>query len=268
MSQEFYSRLGEYFRQVSKVLRGEADAADVFPNSADRGGAREEIYETFLRQHAPSKCNVFFGGFLFHEGGSESGQLDVIVTTDTTPRFHFRDSRKSFSPVEGALAVAAIKSTFEKEEIYAALRNIASIPPMKSLENRVIPILKVRNYEDWPLKIVFAHKGKISAERVHHHILQFYEQHPDVPLERRPNIIHVAGTCAVVRMTQGYAPVDRVTGIKKQTQLGKFELFTTDSDLMAIVMVLDKIQSYAATSNHILFDYGYVLNQLMLPKAD
>ncbi len=83
MSQNVYDRIGVYFRNVSKVLRGEADAATIFPNASDIGSVREKTYATFLRQHAPSKCNVFLGGFLFHEDGSESAQLDVIVTTDT-----------------------------------------------------------------------------------------------------------------------------------------------------------------------------------------
>ena len=257
MPKDIFSRLGGYYRNVSKVLAGEADAADVFPNSADRGGAREEIYETFLRQHAPSKCNVFSGGFLFQEDGSESGQLDVIVTTDTTPQFNFPSSRKSFSPVEGTLAVAAIKSTFEKRNIYETLSNIASIPPMKSLKKRVNPSLKVPNYDDWPLKIVFAHKGKISSKSIYRHILQYYEQHPDIPLERRPNIIHVAGTCAIIRMTEGYETFDRFTGRKVATQLGDFDLITTDSDLQAVLIVLDKIQKCAAASKEALINHRF-----------
>ena len=39
--------------------------------------ASSELYE-FLRLHAPTKCNVFFGGFLFGTDGSESKQLDVL----------------------------------------------------------------------------------------------------------------------------------------------------------------------------------------------
>ena len=78
-----------------------------------RPNERERIYAEFLRQHAPSKCNVFLGGFLFDDDGSESSQLDVIVTTDTAPRFDFHNpdgGGKSFSPVEGTLGVASIKS--------------------------------------------------------------------------------------------------------------------------------------------------------------
>lgn len=143
MPQDFFSRLGEYYLKVSEVFRGEADVANIFPNPADRGSTRETIYATFLRQHAPSKCNVLFGGYLFQDDGDESGQLDVIVTTDTSPRFDYLKTNghgKTFAPVEGTLAVAAIKSTFAKDDIYDTLSNIASIPPTKPLGKRTPPI--------------------------------------------------------------------------------------------------------------------------------
>jgi len=118
MAGTFFHRLRSYYLEVASVLRGEAKAASVFPNATDVGMARERIYAEFLRQHAPSKCNVFFGGFLFGEDGSESGQLDVLVATDTTPRFNLNNedgAGKSFSPVDGTLGVASIKSTLDKK---------------------------------------------------------------------------------------------------------------------------------------------------------
>src|SRR5258708_4248525 len=145
----FFHRLRRYYLDVAAVLRGEAGAASIFPNPTDVGMSRERIYAEFLRQHAPSKCNVFFGGFLFGNDGSESPQLDVIITTDTTPRFDFhnRDGMgKSFSPVEGTLGVASIKSTLDKNELEDALRGIAAIPPTGSLENRTTFGISINNY--------------------------------------------------------------------------------------------------------------------------
>ena len=155
---------------ISKSPRpygGNADAATVFPNPSDIGGAREKIYADFLRQHAPSKCNVFLGGFLFQDDGTESKQLDVIVTTDTAPRFDLHNpdgGGKSFSPVEGTIGVASIKSTLDKQQLFDALSGIASIPPTKSLDGRVSPILKVSNYDDWPYKIIYASNGLKGAD--------------------------------------------------------------------------------------------------------
>src|SRR5206468_12178476 len=123
MPTNFFIRLREYYVKVAEVLRGDADAASIFPNSTDVGMSRERIYADFLKQHAPSKCNVFLGGFLFDEGGSESRQMDVIVTTDTAPRFDFHNRAgggKSFSPVEGTLGVASIKSRLDKAQSFDA----------------------------------------------------------------------------------------------------------------------------------------------------
>ncbi|HYX72390.1 MAG TPA: DUF6602 domain-containing protein, partial [Nitrososphaera sp.] len=145
----FFQRLRKYYLDVAEVLRGEAGAASVFPNSTDIGISRERVYAEFLKQHAPSKCNVFLGGFLFGEDGSESGQLDVIITTDTTPRFDFHNRQgmgKSFSPVEGTLGVASIKSTLNKNELENALKSIAAIPPTSPVEDRLTLGLTLTNY--------------------------------------------------------------------------------------------------------------------------
>src|SRR5579871_2635706 len=96
---QFFQRLRDYYSNVATVMRGSADVASIFPNTTDKGIAREHFYAEFLRKHAPSKCNVFLGGFVFGSDGTESKQLDIIVTTDTTPRFDFPYSGtgKSFS---------------------------------------------------------------------------------------------------------------------------------------------------------------------------
>ena len=86
MPSDFYTRLREYYLKVGEVLRGDADAASIFPNPTDVGTSRELAYADFLRQHAPSKCNVFSGGFLFDVEGNESKQPDILITTDTAPR--------------------------------------------------------------------------------------------------------------------------------------------------------------------------------------
>jgi hypothetical protein len=162
MAGQFFQRLRAYYLQVAAVLRGEAEAALIFPNPTDIGMSRERVYAEFLRQHAPSKCNVFLGGFLFGNDGSESAQLDVIVTTDTTPRFNFHNpdgQGKSFSPVEGTVAVASIKSTLNKNELEGALAGIARIPPTGPLAGRVTLGFAIRNYDDWPYKIIYASDG-------------------------------------------------------------------------------------------------------------
>ena len=264
--QNFYTRLRRYYLDVAGVLRGEASAASIFPNSSDIGEAREQIYAAFLRQHAPSKCNVFFGGFLFHKDGSESRQMDVIITTDTAPRFNFHnpnEAGKAFSPVEGTIGVASIKSTLDKKQLFDALDVISSIPPMESLEKRIPPILKIKNYDDWPYKIIYASNG-INGQTILSHIQDFYIQHPDIPLNRRPHIIHVVGQYVLFRITDGMQIVSSSGQSIKNGMAGDFELFTKDPDLTAIVWVLDNLQQSAAASAEIIFGYSHIINRVLI----
>lgn len=264
MPEPFFQRLRQYYLDVAAVLRGEAKAASVFPNPSDVGGSRERVYAEFLRQHAPSKCNVFFGGFLFGDDGTESSQLDVIVTTDTTPRYNFNnanESGKSFSPVEGTLGVASIKSVLNKHELEDTLRGIAAIPPTTSLEKRVTLGVSIKNYEDWPYKIVFAFDG-ISPETLMAHLEDFYSNNPGIPLGRRPNVIHVAGKYVVFRTIAGMSEWDSTTKTYTSVKEGAFRLFVTDADLQGVLWALEGLQSRANASTHILYSYGEVINKI------
>lgn len=267
MAQSFFTRLRDYYLKVGEVLRGDADAASVFPNPSDIGEARERIYVDFLRQHAPSKCNVFRGGFLFHDDGSESKQLDVIVTTDTAPRFDFHNSDgsgQSFSPIEGTLGIASIKSTLDKNQLFDALAGIASIPPTKSLEGRISLGVEISDYDDWPYKIVYSSSG-IEGATMLDHVDAFYSEHPDIPTNRRPHLIHVVGKYVIFRHKRGMKSTSVATdGPIEQPRIGTFRLMTRDPDLQAILWVMHGLQQNAAFSTDIRFSYGQIINNVLM----
>ena len=260
----FYKRLANYYSDVAKVLRGEANAASIFPNSTDRGQSREDIYVQFLKTHAPSKCDVFLGGFLFHSDGTESKQQDIIITTDTTPRYNFLNSQgngKSFSPVEGTLGVASIKSSLDKKELHDALLGMFSIPPTESLEGRHSPLINIKAYDDWPYKIIYATDG-INGETIMNHLKEFYELRPNIPISRRPNIIHVAGKYVIFRATENQKSIDLATKAQKELSPGDFHLFDTNPDLQSITEILDRLQGLAMASTHIRYSYTQLSNAL------
>jgi hypothetical protein len=265
-TKNFFGRLRDYYHKVGEVLRGDAEAASVFPNPTDVGISRERIYAEFLLQHAPSKCNVFLGGFLFGEDGSESNQVDVIITTDTTPRYdlHNKDGKgKAFSPVEGTLGVASIKSYLDKAQLFEALENIASIPSVMSLEGRQLLTIQIPDYSDWPYKVIYATDG-LKPETILQHMNAFYGENPQIPLTSRPNVVHVAGRYACFRMGSGGGKlVNRTTGETVAAAIGSFQCVTTDPDLEAITFVLHNLQVRAAASNHILFSYGEHINRVL-----
>lgn len=260
MSQPFFNRLRDYYAKVGEVLRGEASAASVFANTTDIGLSREKIYAEFLRQHAPSKCNVLFGGFLFHENGDESKQVDLIVTTDTCPQFNFHNQRgdgKSFACVEGAIACVSIKSFLDKAQLEDSLLNLASIPPTKSLEKRVLPLLDISNYEDWPFKVIYASDG-LGADTILGHLHAFYLTHPNIPESRKPNLIHVAGKYLIFR-SQGTEILDGNRKLNK----GEFVILGGSPDIQAIVWTIDGIQSRASAAAYILFRYDFIVNKVL-----
>lgn len=220
----------------------------------------------FLRLHAPSKCNVFFGGFLFGGDGSESSQLDVIVTTDTTPRFNFYNSDgsgKSFAPVEGTLAVASIKSFLDKRELENALTGLASIPPTEPLGDRVSPMVNVPNYDEWPYKIIYASDG-VAEATLARHLDAFYTTNSNIPLNRRPHCIHVAGKYVIFRAISSDAKLwDPSTNTYEFATKGSFRCLNKNPDLQAVVWVLDSLQQNATASTHILFSYKSMLHQIL-----
>jgi hypothetical protein len=259
MAKPFFDRLRKYYADVGKVLRGEADAASVFPNTTDIGMSREKVYAEFLRQHAPSKCNVVYGGFLFDEEGAESKQVDVIVTTDTCPQFNFhnRDGQgKTFACVEGTLAVASIKSSLTKAELNDALDNIASIPETRPLAGRIPPNLRIHGYEDWPYKIVYAPTG-LAADTILAHVYEYYRQNSTIPDHRRPNIIHVAGAYFIHR-AQGNEMLDGARALQR----GEFAIVGGSPETQAIAWTLKEIQSRASASTFISFRYDFIAEKL------
>jgi Domain of unknown function (DUF6602) len=257
MAGPFFKRLRDYYEKVGEVLRGEAAAATIFPNSIDIGTSRERIYAEFLRQHSPSKCNVFYGGFLFDEVGNESKQIDVIITTDTCPQFNFHNpdgEGKTFTCVEGTLACASIKSFLDKAQIEDALNNLGSIPPTMKLDGRVIPLVQIKNYEDWPFKVLYASNG-LKADTIVGHLQSFYAAHPTIPKCRMPNLIHVAGKYLILRVQEGVL----LDGIPPSKD---FCLSERNPDIQAIIWTINGIQERASGSNYILFRYDFLTHKI------
>ncbi|WP_158881471.1 DUF6602 domain-containing protein [Rhodanobacter sp. L36] len=260
MTAPFFKRLGDYYLDVARVLRGEANTASIFPNPSDIGATREDVYSDFLKQHAPSKCNVSFGGFVFGDDGSESGQLDVLITTDTAPRFKVsnQDGRKTFAPVEGTLGVASIKSTLNKATLEDALMEFARIPPTAPLGQRIQPQLPAVDYGNWPYKILYASDG-INGGTLVEHLHHFYLANPSIPVSRRPDIIHVVGKYVIFKTRSG----DTIRNKDNQmtpVPVGQYIALESHADVQAIATILNELQIRATISTHILFSYQTIVD--------
>lgn len=259
MAAEFYERLRAYYMNVGTVLRGEASAASIFPNSTDIGTSREQIYAEFLRLHLPSNCNVHLGGFLFNFGGIESDQMDLIITSSSCPQFNFfnrNGTGKTFACIEGTIAVASLKSNLDSSKLQDALENLASLPLREPLGNRTI-LLTIPNYEKWPFKIIYAPKG-VSLETLSNSIVKFYEDNPSIPLTRRPDLIHVAGKYSLILTNEEGSKTRDGKMIPPNTFHGVLD----HSDVFGLTYATLHIQENALLSQHILFTYGKIFDNM------
>ena len=259
MTEFFYNRLRNYFLKVGEVLRGKADAASIFPNPTDIGESRERVYAEFLKKHLPSGCNVLFGGFLFNLEGHESKQLDLIITSDASIQFNssIEEGGKSFSCVEGTLAVVSVKSSLNSNELIDALENIASIPDKEPLGSKKPPNLKISSYKDWPYKIIYASKG-IKMSKLAQCINNFRIRYPALPLSKLPDLIQVGGQGCIIKIGDSGGKTRAGGNILPNT----FYENSDPSDVYALKYAILRIQENALCAKHILFNYSKMLDYL------
>jgi len=259
MTGPFFDRLKTYFTKVGEVLKGQAGVASIFPNATDIGTSRERIYAEVLKQHLPKSCTVSFGGFLFDMEGNESKQIDLIVLNDASPQFNFHNpdgQGKSFACIDGCVAVASIKSTLDSGQLIDALDNIASLPDKIPMEGRHNPLIKIKNYEDWPYKIIYASDG-VSIETALKTINSFYESNKDIPHYKRPNIIHVCGKYNIVRVGK-----DATTRDGTRIEENSFWGVPDPSDSYALLSTILEIQLRVQSSKQFLYNYMELVNKL------
>lgn len=260
-----FDRLRAHYEAISEELAGAARQASILDHPTGIGTEREEVYRSFLERHVPKTCDVFLGGYVFNLKGYQSKQIDVIVTGGNAPRFRLSAGNHYIAPVEGTIAIAEIKSRWDKESLQDALEKCASIPPMPDLKKIVSPYLKVseEKWQDAPYKIVFAYDG-ISAEMILSHVADFYSKNPGIPVTRRPNIIHVLGKYVVIRKTPEMIvinPDGRPGAI--QPQAGQYKTFGTSPDVLAMGWMLPDLQKETFVSNHLFFKYDELHNKIM-----
>ncbi|MCY4408953.1 MAG: hypothetical protein OXC27_00690 [Caldilineaceae bacterium] len=236
MSTDVFSDLKSYYFQVAQYLVAEAKQASLLANPTGVGTEREEVYRNFLERHLPKTCDVFLGGYVFDMKGNASKQIDVIVTSINTPTFQLSNQTRSIAPLEGTIAVAEIKSKLDRASLRSALENFAAIPRMPDSEGIVPPQIRVplQRWTDIPYKIILAYDA-IEKERLSEHIWEFYEVNGHIPLERRPNIIHVLGRYMVVRITPEIQILEPDgTPTAEPIRVGQFRWIYPNSDILAI----------------------------------
>lgn len=253
----FYSRLLKYYAGAAESLRQVNNGASIFENIADIGSSRELTYEMFLRQHLPSGCRVTRGGFIFGLDGSESAQMDIIVSSDSTLRYDLMnadDRGKTFACVDGTIAAISIKSTLTKESLRDAFINVASIPAhdLNGTIHGKNPQVEFPSFEHWPLKMVFAHNSKLSVQEAMSEFSRFYEKNPQIPDGRKIDIIHSLDSIFLSRTS------DRGFGL-----LRWFEGGEDVHPAISLAKTICQIQQNLLQSRQIFYDYESMTQQLL-----
>ena len=254
----FFLRLREYWESVGTALRGESSIASVFPNASDIGVSRERLYVEFLRAHLPAFCTVALGGFAFGSDGSESRQIDVLVASGASLRFDFLNkdgAGKSFACVDGLVAAVSLKSRLDGAALSEAVENLASLPTVSPLGKRYHPLgPPIKDYDSWPLKIIYAPKG-IAAATAAEHLLNATK---GLPPRRQPDFVHVCGQYVIIKVGPG-------GGVTRDgTRLAPYSFFVQGviPDAAGFSQVTARIQEIEQHMRMMLFGYGYLTDSL------
>ncbi len=265
MAKPFIERFRKYLISLTQVIRGEALASSVFPNTTDTGQSKERAFLEILKLHLPSSCNIFLGGYLFNLDGDESKQMDIIISDIQSLRFDAlnKDGKgKSFACVDGAIGVISVKSYLNKNEMFEALANIASIPRNTFLDAKNSdPHINMEGMKDGLLKVIFALDGA-RHETTLKYLEEFYGQHPDIPLDRRPNYIHILGKYSWARMIRPIANDEGVIA-----DVGQFCRRHHDADLFFLSSLITSIEKISRLHRHIFYDYTRIF-ELAVPSAN
>ena len=264
MSYDVFGELKDYYTSVAEELRNQASQAGLLRNPTAVGTEREDLYRSFLERHLPKVCDVFLGGYIFNASGKFSTQMDVIVTGGHAPRFRLAGGNRFNAPLEGTIGIVEVKTHLNRQTLEEALRGCASIPVMPAKQGIVSPMIRIddNRWNDMPYKIIFAYQG-IEASTLNNHIEAFYSQNPQIPMYRRPHIIHVLNKYVVVRMTPD-ARVINADGSPdpNQPREGLYHTFSTAPDTMTMVWTLNELQSNAFLSNNLMYKYDKWINEI------
>lgn len=119
--------LVQVFDSVAARMRADLDATRAsLRHPGLKGGAFEESFRTFLRGYLPAALDIS-SGVLVDASGSQSRQLDVIISDAAkTPIFYASGSVRVI-PVECAYMVIEVKARLESRDIDACFENMLSV---------------------------------------------------------------------------------------------------------------------------------------------
>lgn len=180
------SRIQNYFNAIADKIACESAIAGTAGHKPDIGSNRERIVENFLAKHLPRRLRASIGGQVISHSGTESKQIDIIVSSDIGVRFEEND--RTFITTESVAATISVKSYLDKAALFDSLDNLMSVPP-PSAELLSFKLLKPGSFEEFsmrhPSSYVFAFDG-VEVQTCMDHLKTYYTDHPAIPHNRYP----------------------------------------------------------------------------------
>jgi hypothetical protein len=250
----------KYLQGIADDIANAKSISSIFPNMSDVGDVRENVLLKFLQLHLPSRCSVIKGGFVFDSTENVSNQIELLVVNDFSLKFSYFDQHaqnsKNIQTVEGCLTAISIKSTLDKEKLYDALNNLASIPKMpEDILDKINPLLgdSRNHYLNLPLKIVFAFSGQ-TVEKTLEHVNNFYRDNK-LNDYQKSSLIIVNDSFCLQRVYKGGGTTRDGTQIAEGTFHPMYSDKKEKFGALPLLWLLMKIQETAQFSPHILFNY-------------
>lgn len=146
--------LYDYFDKSSGVLLAQYNRSKGQNADENLGENRELFCDQFLSRVLPSRLGIHRGE-IWDSEGNKTGQLDLILTRDDSPRLTY-DGRADTFPVEGVMAVIEVKSNLERTKLIQALRTLKLV---KDLQPKTKEFIIAGHSIDRPLRIIFSYEG-------------------------------------------------------------------------------------------------------------
>lgn len=127
--QKDHSRIVDYFNFIADKIEVDSQISGLTLHRTDKGTNRERLVELFLSKHLPRRLKPFLGGTVFGASGSESKQIDVLVSSDLA--INFEEVDKMFVAIENVAAAITVKSYLDKGAILDSLENLANLPQIE-----------------------------------------------------------------------------------------------------------------------------------------
>ena len=252
----FKKRLNEYYKLFEESFQNDKNTSSILKNTSDKGFLRELAYLDFLKRHIPKNTEALLGGFVFDQEGNESRQFDVIVVGSTSPRFilpTFSESiGKAFACIDGCVAIISIKSQLNTPDLRNELDAFAALPNITPF-NRVQKVggIDKIDYDEMPLKVIFAFDG-MSEQAYKDAINEYYKSHPQVPQNKRPNIIHVNSKILAIKTTKDE---QYIRGSNEKLIKGQLACYDKSKAYQGFPYVINEIMNNARRLDFIILDY-------------